>query len=61
MAGPERLPLSAQTLCHRLREQALLASVELGRHTLPVRRILEGCPKKVLHLTQNNLLDLDQK
>ena len=27
-AGTERLPISAQTLRHRLREQGLLASVE---------------------------------
>ncbi len=60
LAGPERLPISAQTLRHRLRERGLLARIELGRQTLLVRRILEGCPRKVLHLTQSNLLDLDQ-
>jgi hypothetical protein len=49
-AGPERLPISAQTLRHRLREQGLLASVEVGRQTLLVCRIFERFPRKVLHL-----------
>jgi hypothetical protein len=59
-AGPERVPISAQTLRHRLREQGLLASVEVGRQTLLVSRILEGLPRKVLHLRASDLLNFHQ-
>jgi hypothetical protein len=50
MAGTERLPVSAQTLRHRLREHGLLASIDAGRQMLLVRRTLEGRPRQVLHL-----------
>ena len=50
LAGPDRLPVSAQTLHHRLRERGLLAAVDPGRHMVQVRRTLEGVPRQVLHL-----------
>ena len=50
IAGAERLPVSTQTLRHRLREHRLLASVDIGRKMLLVRRTLEGIPRQVLHL-----------
>jgi len=56
VAGVERLPIGAQTLRHRLREQGLLASVDVGREMLLVRRTLEGCPRQVLHLRSSNLV-----
>jgi hypothetical protein len=59
MAGPERLPVGAQTLRQRLREHGLLASVDVGRHMLLVRRILEGCSRKVLHLKGGDLVSLE--
>ena len=54
------MPISAQTLRHRLREQGLLASVEVGRQTLLVRRMVEDVPRKVLHLRASDLLNFDQ-
>jgi hypothetical protein len=57
MAGAERLPVSAQTLRHRLREHGLLASVDAGRQMLLVRRTLEASQKQVLHLKASNLLN----
>src|ERR1019366_9763394 len=44
-AGVERLAVSEQTLRHRLRTRGLLASIDVGRQTLLVRRTLEGCPR----------------
>jgi hypothetical protein len=43
----ERLPVSALTLRHRLREHGLLASIDAGRQMLLVRRTLDtrGRPK----------------
>jgi hypothetical protein len=55
IAGSERLPVSAQTLRHRLREHGLLASVDAGRQMLLVRRILEGIPTQVLHFKASDL------
>ena len=49
-AGQERLPVSEQTLRHRLQQRHLLASVDQGRQMLLVRRILEGRGRQVLHL-----------
>ena len=49
-AGVDRLALSEQMLRGRLRRHGLLASVDSGRQTLLVRRILEGSPRHVLHL-----------
>ena len=56
MAGSERLPVSAQTLRHRLRDHGLLASVDAGRKMLLVRRTLEGVPRQVLHLKARDLM-----
>ena len=50
LAGSERLPVSQPTLHQRLRESGLLASVDLNRQMVQVRRTLEGCPRQVLHL-----------
>ena len=52
----ERLAVSAQTLRHRLREQGLLASIDVGRQTLLVRKTLAGCPRHVLHLKASDLM-----
>lgn len=56
MAGPERLPVTARTLRHRLRECGLLAGVDAGRQMLLVRRTLEGIPRQVLHLRAWDLM-----
>jgi len=50
LAGSERILVGEQTLRHRLREGGLLASVDVGRQMLMVRRTLEGSPRQVLHL-----------
>jgi hypothetical protein len=50
LAGAHQLPITAQTLRHRLREHGLLASIDAGRQMLLVRRTLEGTAKQVLHL-----------
>jgi hypothetical protein len=55
IAGAERIPLSEQTLRHRLRERGLLASIDAGRQMLQVCRILEGQPRQVLHLKTSHL------
>jgi hypothetical protein len=56
MAGSERLPVSEQTLRHRLREQGLLMSLDNGRQMLQIRRILEGRSRQVLHLKSSELV-----
>ena len=56
VAGSERLPLSEQTLRHRLREHGLLVSIDAGRQMLQVRRILEGSPRQVLHLNADDFI-----
>ena len=56
IAGTERLPVSSQTLRHRLREHGLLASVDAGRQMLLIRRTLEGMARQVLHLRVHDLL-----
>ena len=56
MAGTERLPLSAQTLRHRLHEHGLLETVDAGRQMLLVRRTLEGIPRQVLHVKARHLV-----
>jgi hypothetical protein len=58
MAGTERLPVSAQTLRHRLREHGLLASLDAGRQMLLVRRTLEGGLRQVLHMKASDLVSL---
>jgi hypothetical protein len=55
-AGTERLPVSEQTLRHRLREHGLLVSIDTGRQMLQVRRTLEGAPRQVLHLRAGELV-----
>ena len=55
LAGAERLPISQQTLHHKLRESGFLASVDRGREMVQVRRTLEGCPRQVLHLRAKDL------
>ena len=56
VAGSEPIPLSEQTIRHRLRDRGLLASVDAGRQMLQVRRILEGQPRQVLHLKTSHLM-----
>jgi hypothetical protein len=56
MAGAECLPLGAQALRQKLRAHGVLASVDVGRQMLLVRRILEGCSRKVLHLKAGDLV-----
>jgi hypothetical protein len=55
VAGTERLPISQQTLHHRLQESGFLVSVDHGRQMVKVRRTLEGCPRQVLHLKARDL------
>jgi hypothetical protein len=55
-AGAERLQITEQTLRHRLREHSLLASVDVGRQMLLVRRTLEGRARLVLHLKIQDFL-----
>jgi hypothetical protein len=57
VAYHERLPVSQQTLHQRLRESALLASVDHGRQMVQVRRTLERCPRQVLHLRATDLAE----
>ena len=54
--GTERLPVSEQTLRHRMREHGLLASIDAGRQMLLVRRTLGGCARQVLHLRASDLV-----
>jgi hypothetical protein len=51
----ERLAVSEQTPRHRLREHGLLASIDDGGQTLPVRKTLAGCPRDVLRLKAGDL------
>jgi hypothetical protein len=46
----DALPVSPKTLRRRLRERGLLASSDLEREVLTVRRTLEGTRREVLHL-----------
>jgi hypothetical protein len=57
LAGAHQLPITAQTLRHRLREHGLLASIDAGRQMLLVRRTLEGAAKQVLHLRASDLMN----
>jgi hypothetical protein len=57
MAGSEPIPISPQTLRHRMAEQGLLVSTDAARKVLMVRRRQEGCPRKVLHVRRTDLLD----
>ncbi|HUQ92154.1 MAG TPA: DUF3854 domain-containing protein [Bryobacteraceae bacterium] len=52
----EILAITEQTLRKRLREKDLLASTDLKRETLTVRRTIEGTYKDVLHFRRSTLL-----
>jgi hypothetical protein len=58
IAGAHPIPITAQTLRQRLREHDLLASVDVGREMLLVRRTLEGTSQQVLHFKAKDLLKL---
>jgi len=51
----ETLPVSRRTLGVRLREARRLKSYESGRHTVTVRRMMEGQRRKVLHFEADAL------
>jgi hypothetical protein len=55
MAGAEGIPVSEQTLRHRLRERGLLASIDTGRQMVLVRRTLDGGYRQVLHLKASDV------
>jgi hypothetical protein len=57
LAGAERLP-GEQMLRQRMRERGLLASVDVGRQMVQVRRTLEGSPRLVLHLKVGDLVQV---
>ena len=50
------LELSEQTLRRRLHDCGLLATIDVGRQTLLVRRTLDGCSRHVLHLRADDLI-----
>ena len=52
----EVLAVSEQTLKKRLHEKGLLASVDLKRQTLTVRRSIVGCSTAVLHFWRSTIL-----
>jgi hypothetical protein len=52
----DSLPVSIQTLWKRLHEGGHLASTEVGRETLKVRRTLGGSPRSVIHLRTSVLV-----
>ena len=56
MASAERMPVSEKTLRQRLRQCGLLASIDVGRGMVQVRRTLEGRPRQVLHLRARDLV-----
>ena len=58
VAGGEGIGVSAQTLRHRLRERGYLASMDVARKMLTVRRTLERNPRQVLHLKSRHLMGL---
>lgn len=55
VAGADRLPIGEQALRHRLQQRGLLASTDVGRKMLQVRRTLERRPRQVLHLRISDL------
>jgi hypothetical protein len=57
MAAPEYLPVSEQTLRHRMRARGLLVSVDPGREMLQIRRTLEGRARLVLHMKSGSLTE----
>jgi hypothetical protein len=56
VAGRERLAVSEGSLRHCLRTRGLLASVDIGRQMLVVRRTVEGHPRQLLHLRADDLM-----
>jgi hypothetical protein len=58
IAGRKALSISPQTLRQRLSERGLIASVDVARKMLLVRRTLEHCPRKVLHIKASDLLQV---
>jgi hypothetical protein len=54
--GGDPLPVSEQTLRKRLREKGLLASTDVKRETLTVRKTIAGSIKQVLDLPRGALL-----
>ena len=61
MAGNHRLPISEQTLRHRLHQHGLLASIDTGRKMLMVRRTLEDIPRQVMHLKSGEVVGFEDK
>lgn len=55
LAGADRLLVGEQALRHRLQQRGLLASTDVGRKMLQVRRTLERRPRQVLHLRASDL------
>ena len=55
LAEGQRLAVSEQTLRLHLRQRNLLASVDVGRQMLLIRRTLEGRTRQVLHLRTGDL------
>jgi hypothetical protein len=57
----EDLAVTPATLRKRLNEKGLLASIDVKRQTLTIRRVLCGSSKDVLHFRRNTLLpDADE-
>jgi hypothetical protein len=56
VAGTQRPAVSEQTLRHRLHARGLLASIDVARQTLLVRRTLAGFPRHVLHLKASHVV-----
>lgn len=56
VAGREGLGVSEQTLRHRMRAAGLLVSTDASRHMVPVRRMVEGRSRAVLHLKARDLV-----
>jgi hypothetical protein len=56
--GPDALSVTKGVLRRRLKDKGLLASTDEKRKKLPVRRILEGSRKYVLHLKANTLVEV---
>ncbi len=54
--GTDRVPISEQTLRHRLHQHGLLASIDTGRKMLMVRRTLEDIPRQILHLKSGEVM-----
>jgi hypothetical protein len=53
----ESLTTAKQTLWKRLRERGLLASMDVKRQRLTIRRTVDGKRREVLHLQASSLFD----